>query len=97
MVLNTRLLWSQRLWGYALVKKIKKCFAKGDAVEVRADVGKPWEPATYSTPAWRGWHSVQLERDRFINSMNGADCAADNPQAFKTRSIAIPTQRLRTK
>ncbi len=73
-------------------------------MSVQRDVGLPWEPATYVKSygaEWRGWHRVALTSGapRYIDSMTGLEVrpedVADNPRAYQTTGVAVPTQRIR--
>lgn len=94
----------------ARVPSRTRAFHSGQLVEIRREVGSPWERATY-VKRWeeaRGWHSVNLPDDappRFINVMSGdvvpPEVMADpsNPRAMsatRTRHVGVPSQRIRS-
>mgnify|MGYP001615716648 CR=1 FL=1 len=72
----------------------------GDAVQVRREVGKPWEPATYlgKIAGMRGWHRVELAGEAvpiLIDSMTGLRLdEARSGRTYTTHRIIVPSQRL---
>jgi hypothetical protein len=79
-------------------RQVLKRFDPGQVVMVRRSPGQPWEPAIYREKYadWRGWHRVELKDEpRRVDSQTGMDATPDNPRAYLTPMISVPTQRIR--
>lgn len=80
----------------------RKSFVIGEVVEIRREPGYtvPWERAEYvgdPKDDWR-YHQVRLmlgAKPRYIDSMTGLETNADNPRAYKSRTLWVPSVRIR--
>lgn len=70
-------------------------YVEGESVLVQREVDASWEPAAYvQKSAWRGYHCVTLQSNRYINMTNGETTTENHPHAHATKRLSVPTRRL---
>ncbi len=83
----------------------RKTFQSGDSVEIRREVSKPWEPATYDKIAeglssTHGYHWIQLlpgSAPLYFDRKSGSHFTEQDQEGHRrlTDRLIVPSRRIR--